>query len=134
MKTLLIIFCLLSFSLQNKETKMKVTIGSKVFIATLVDNEATRELKKLLPMTVKMTELNGNEKYFHLADDLPTSDAKAGTIQSGDILLYSGNSLVLFYETFSSSYSYTKIGRIENISGLKQSLGTGNVSVKFEIE
>ncbi len=113
---------------------MKITIGSRVFTVTLFDNDTTKELKKILPITLKMIELNGNEKYYHLSTDLPTNASKPGTINAGDILLFGNNSLVLFYETFSSSYSYTKIGRINDISGLKDAVGTGNVDVTFEIK
>ena len=56
-------------------------------------------------MTLEMTELNGNEKYHHLSTRLPTNAISPGTIQNGDIMLYGNHSLVLFYETFKTSYS-----------------------------
>jgi hypothetical protein len=126
-------FVLLSMS-DTKEDQMKIIIGTKVFRATLFDSPVTLALKKLLPMQVKMIELNGNEKYFHLSTELPTNASKPGKIRAGEIMLFGSNSLVIFYETFLSSYSYTKIGRVNDITGLKDAVGTGNVEVKFEIE
>ena len=88
----------------------------------------------MLPLTVNMVELNGNEKYVDLPRSLPTSAANPGTIQNGDLMLYGSSTLVLFYKTFSTSYSYTKMGRIDDVTGLVAALGTGNVRVTFELE
>ena len=112
--------------------KMKITIGSAVFIATLDNNATTKDFKAMLPLTINMNELNGNEKFFDLLNDLPTNATKPATIQNGDLMLYGSKTLVLFYKTFSTSYSYTRIGRIENPSGLTAALGSGNATVTFE--
>ena len=116
------------------KNKMKITISQKTFTATLYDNPAVAALKGMLPLTIEMTELNGNEKYFHFATDLPTDAAKPGTIQAGDLMLWQSNSLVLFYKSFRTSYSYTKLGRLDDASGLAVVVGSGNVKVKFELE
>jgi hypothetical protein len=119
----------------NTDTmKMKITIGTTVFTASFYDNAAATAFKAKLPMTINMTEFNGNEKYFDLPTALPASASNPGTIQNGDLMLYGSNTLVLFYKTFSTSYSYTRIGRIENPSGLADALGAGNVTVKLESE
>ena len=112
--------------------KMKITIGSETFTATLRDNRTVAALKAMLPLTLEMKELNGNEKYFHLSKDLPTDATNPGTIQAGDLMLYESNSLVLFYKTFRTSYSYTRLGRIDDTRGLAVAVGSGNVTVKFD--
>jgi hypothetical protein len=111
---------------------MKITIGSNTFTVTLDDNSTVDALKPMLPLTVEMTELNGNEKYFDLPTKLPVAAAKPGTIQAGDLMLWQSNTLVLFYKSFRTSYSYTRIGRIDNASGLAAAVGSGNVKVRFE--
>ncbi len=113
-------------------SKMKLKIGNSTFIATLYDNAAAIAFKSLLPMTVSMVELNGNEKYADLSPSLPTAASNRGNIQNGDLMLYGSSTLVLFYKTFSTSYSYTKLGRIDDVTGLVAALGAGNVTVTFE--
>jgi hypothetical protein len=113
---------------------MKVAIGSKWFKATLDDNPTVARLKELLPLTLDMIELNGNEKYYHLSTRLPTDAVSPGTVQVGDLMLYGNNSLVLFYKTFETSYRYTRLGRIDDPSGLAAAVGAGDVSVTFELE
>ena len=115
-------------------TTMKITVGAAVFKATLYDNPTATAFKSLLPLTIKMVELNGNEKYVDLSHNLPTSAANPGTIQNGDLMLYGSATLVLFYKTFFTSYSYTKLGRIDDVTGLVAALGSGNVTVSFEVE
>ena len=108
-----------------------VTINKTPFTATLENNETVREFLDLLPLTVDMTELNGNEKYCY--QSLPVDSRQIDVIQTGDLMLYGSNCIVLFYQTFSSSYSYTRLGRIDHTTGLKDILGQGNVTVNFHI-
>ena len=111
--------------------QITISVNGTSFDAVLADSETGRVFAELLPLTITMTELNGNEKYHYLDGSLPTDSYKPWTIEAGDLLLYGNNCVVLFYETFSSSYSYTRIGKLTSADGLKTALGTGNVSVTF---
>lgn len=111
-----------------------IKVGGKEFTATLLDNPTASAFKAMLPLTINMTELNGNEKYFRLSNNLQTNASNPGTINSGDLMLWGSNTLVLFYESFSTSYSYTKLGKITNVTGLVAALGTGNVTVTIELK
>ena len=110
---------------------MHITIGSAQFTATFDDNETARAFKAMLPLTVKMTDLNANEKYYRLPGRLPTTASNPGMIQAGDVMLYGSDTLVLFYKTFRTSYRYTRIAKVDDASGLAASLGSGDVTVTF---
>jgi len=112
---------------------MRMTVGSRVFTATLSDSATTKAFKAMLPLAVRMNDLNANEKYVDLADDLPRQASSPGTIHTGDLMLYGTNTLVLFYKTFATSYSYTRIGNVDDVTGLAAVLGSGNVTVRFEL-
>ena len=116
------------------ENKLKIKIGEKTFTATLLDNPTTTAFKALLPLTIKMNELNNNEKYVDLSKSLPINPSVPTSIQSGDLMMYGKKTLVLFYKGFSTSYSYTKIGKIDDITGLVTALGSGDISITFEQE
>ena len=115
------------------ERHLTITINGMAFTATLADNDAANAFADLLPLTLNMNEMNGNEKYHYLDNSLPTDSYRPGIIQTGDLMLYGSSCIVLFYETFSSGYSYTRLGRIDNPEGLATAVGNGNVSVSFTI-
>lgn len=117
----------------NTMPQLKIEAGGQVFTATLEDNPTTRALLERLPMTISMGELNGNEKYYYLPDSLPTDSHRPGNIRAGDLMLYGSDCLVLFYESFSSGYSYTRLGSIDDPSGLTAALGRGAVDVTFQV-
>lgn len=117
----------------QESTKIKITIGPTSFIATTYDNATAKAFISLLPMTVIMSELNGNEKYYYMSDNLPTATERPSQIKTGDLMLYSSNCIVIFHKTFSSSYNYTRIGYMDNPTGLETALGSGNPTVTFEV-
>ena len=112
--------------------QIRIIIGTASFTATLEDNATTKAFKASLPITVNMTEQAGNEKFYYLPTALPTSTVTPGTIFAGDLMLWGNSCLVLFYETFSSPYSYTRIGKIDKPSGLSAAVGDRNITVTFE--
>jgi hypothetical protein len=113
--------------------KIKITVNSQTFSATLLDNNSAKAFREMLPMTINMIELNGNEKYYDLPNSLPTNPSNPGTIRNGDLMLYGSRTLVLFYKNFPTSYSYTKLGSIDDVTGLTAALGSGNVTITFEV-
>ena len=113
--------------------QLKIEAGGQIFTATLLDNPTTRALLERLPATLSMGELNGNEKYCYLPDSLPTGAQKPGNIHAGDLMLYGSDCLVLFYESFSSGYSYTRLGSVDSPGQLAAALGRGSVDVTFQV-
>lgn len=106
--------------------------GDKVFELTLIDNAAAQAFLSSFPLTLEMKELNGNEKYAYLDTTFPTDSYYPKTIETGDVMLYGNNCIVVFYKTFSTSYSYTKIGKLSPTDSLQEALGTGNITIKFK--
>lgn len=117
-----------------EQEKIKITVNSQIFTATLSEQAAAKALKELLPMTISMTELNGNEKYYEFTKSFPANSSKVESIQCGDLMLYGSKTLVLFYQSFSTPYRYTKLGTINETKGLAAALGSGNVTITFELE
>lgn len=113
---------------------MKIAIGATTFTVSLEDNPTTAKLIARLPFSIIMEELNGNEKFHFFKESFPQNPSVPSTIYEGDLMLYGDNCLVLFYKTFKTTYSYTRIGHIDNISGLKEALGKGNVVVGFSVK
>ncbi len=114
--------------------QLMITIGSRTFDATLLDNPTVTEFKSRLPLTITMSELNGNEKLYRFSTDFPVNPSNPGTINTGDLMVYGSNTVVLFYEGLNTSYSYTRMGKIDDPTGLRNALGTGNVTVTFKME
>ncbi len=107
---------------------VKAIINGKEYIINLEDNETAIKFVSLLPQELNMSELNGNEKYIYLDTTLPTNSLRPKRINAGDVMLYGDNCLVIFYKSFDTSYSYTKIGHVDNLPDL----GNGSVTIKFE--
>ena len=118
----------------KKEQVMTVEVNGQKFEAELYDNDTADTFKKMLPITFSMNKHNGNEKYIYMDQSLPSASEKIGSIQNGDIMLFGSDCLVVFYESFQTSYTYTRIGYIKNPDGLTSALGSGNVEVSFYLE
>ena len=110
---------------------MWMTVGERRFAITLTNNAAARAFAAQVPLTLDMSELNGNEKHADLPKGLPPNASRPGTIRAGDLMLYGTNTVVAFYSTFNSSYSYTRLGRIDGPTGLAQALGPRGIRVVF---
>ena len=110
---------------------IKISVNGQTFTATLEDSPTARAFSEMLPLETDMQELNGNEKYFYLDKNLPSNAARVGKISAGDVMLFGDNCVVIFYKDFSTSYSYTRLGKI-NSADLEKILGNGNVRVNFE--
>ncbi len=117
---------------ERNMSEIKITIAGKNFTAIPANTPAAAKFLKRLPLTLRMNELNGNEKYAGLSDKLPADPACPGRIGSGELMLYGNSTLVLFYESFPTSYSYTRIGKITDVRGLKEAVGRENITVTFE--
>ena len=115
------------------KTKGTLTVGTSTFPAEFENNTSAKAFLKMFPLTVKMSELNGNEKYKYLQSELPTNEQAVKEIKAGDIMLYGSDCVVLFYESFSTDYKYIRLGRITDTSGLSKALGTGSAKVIFSI-
>ena len=109
---------------------MDMTVNGRTFSISLEQNETASAFKEMLPLTLEMSELNGNEKYYYLDRDLPVLE-DSGHITAGDVMLYGSRCIVVFYKSFDTPYSYTKIGHIADYSALQDALGSGSVSVTF---
>ena len=116
---------------EEVEHVISIEINGQTFSATLADNDTARAFAARLPMTLDMRELNGNEKYFYLDEPLPAAAQRVGQIRAGDLMLFGSDCVVLFYENFATSYTYTPIGRIDDPAGLAEALGRGSAEVAF---
>lgn len=119
---------------QRDKIKINLIVNNKTFTATLENNETTRALTSMFPMTLNMSDLHSNEKYNYLDTNLTTNSSRPNRINAGDIKLYGNNCLVVFYEDFSNSYSYTDLGRVDDVDAFVSELGRGNVTVTFELD
>lgn len=108
-----------------------LSAGNETFAVALEDNDAANALMKLLQngsVTISLNDYGGFEKVGALGTDLPADDAYT-TTQAGDIVLYQGNQIVIFYG--SNSWSYTRLGKIDDLTGWEDALGSGDVTVTF---
>lgn len=115
------------------ENTFYVSVGGVSFSAAFAETSGAQALKELLsngPITISMSDYGGFEKVGSLGQSLTTSDSQT-TTQSGDIVLYQGNQIVIFYG--SNSWSYTRLGKINDLTGWADALGSGDVSVTLSL-
>lgn len=118
---------------ENMDRKVIVEVNGSRFTATLENNEAVDALVEMMrekPVTIQMSDYAGFEKVGPLGTSLPTSSRQT-TTQAGDIVLYQGDQIVIFYG--SNSWSYTRLGKIDDLTGWKDALGNGDVTLTFSL-
>ena len=135
MRTLLLTLLMLTLMTATAQTSINLAVNGQTMTATLADNDATRELTRMLeedPLTIDMSDYGGFEKVGDLPKSLPTADRQISTVP-GDIMLYQGNSMVIFYGT--NSWAYTPLGKIDGktASEIKSFLAGNNVKVTISL-
>lgn len=116
------------------EREILIRVGDQTFTAILHNNDSAKSIFDMLPFTLDMADMNLNEKFYYFDKSFPINSERVEKISYGDLMLYGSDCLVLFYESFSTMYTYTPLGYIENTNGLKEALGKGNVTVTFSAE
>ncbi len=111
----------------DKMKETEIIIDWETYVLSFEDNETADCLVSILPLELEMNELNGNEKYVYLDKTLTTDAYNPGQINKGDVMLFGNDCLVIFYKSFNTPYSYTRVGKIENLPDL------GNKNVKVTI-
>ncbi len=115
---------------EKKVDKVYISINNQKLEVNLEDNSTASALVKMLPLELSMDDLNNNEKYVYLDESLPTNIYSPKHIEAGDVMLFGDNCLVIFYESFDTTYDYSKIGHIDNMP----KLDSGNISVSIIVE
>lgn len=119
---------------EDTEMKLQIEAGGSTFTAALEDNEAVTAFVEILedePIVIEMDDYSGFEKVGSLGTSLPASDSRM-TTHAGDIVLYNGSQIVMFYG--SNSWSYTKLAEVDDLTGWEEALGNESVTVTFSIE
>ena len=118
----------------NMGRKIIVEVNGSRFTATLENNKAADALEEMVqeePVTVQMSDYAGFEKVGSLGTSLPASNRQT-TTHAGDIVLYQGNQIVIFYG--SNSWSYTRLGKIDDLTGWEEALGNGDATLTLSPE
>lgn len=118
-------------SVQSASAGPCLQVGKQKFSLTWADTKAAAELRRQLPLAETFTEINGNEKYYKLSHSLPTADEDVQEIHAGDIMLYDGRYVVVFYRDFATTYRYTPLGHLDDAKGLADALGKDNVALSL---
>lgn len=123
--------------LESEETTtmnhLVITVGDQVFQGAFANTETAEAFKRRLPLSITMDDLHSNEKYYYFSSSFPIAEEQIGQINTGDLMLYGSNCLVLFYQSFSTNYSYSRIATLDDPNGLTQVLGKRDVEITFEV-
>ena len=118
----------------REEAQFYVEINGRQFSITLDDSPTAEAFRDLIPAVWDMEELHGNEKFIYLDGSLPSNSRSVGYIETGDLMLYGDSCIVLFYDSFSTSYGYTRIGWVDDPDGLPEIVGNGDITASFGLE
>ncbi len=122
--------CDVTVKAKSAAKNLTLTANGKSFTLKLNSSAAAKKLRSMLPLTLTMNELNGNEKYYYTDTEFPGTEKTFSTINSGDLMVFGGNCLVLFYDKIEGSpYEYISLGKLTSTKGLKAALGAGNVKI-----
>ncbi len=115
---------------------LNIAIGETTLTGTLADNSSAQALVDLLangPVTIQMRDYERMEKVSPLPTSLPTNDSQT-TTQAGDLILYQGDQLVIYYAP--NTWSFTRLGKIDDVTApeLKQILGDGDIDITLSLQ
>lgn len=119
---------------EKEQVNMWMMIDGNRFEVMSENNATAHAFAAQLPLTLNMEDLHSNEKYAQLPNALPTNASRVNTIHNGDIMLYGSSTLVVFYKSFPSSYSYTRIGRVSQPDQLADVLGQDDMQIEFSLD
>ena len=120
----------------EEEVKMKLLIGETEVAVQWEDNDSVAALRELVadkPLTIALSMYGGFEQVGSIGTSLPRNDVQTVT-EAGDIVLYAGNQIVIFYG--SNSWAYTRLGKVTDQSAeeLAELLGKENVEIRLEMK
>lgn len=119
---------------EDEKMSINIQIKDMNYHAEIDDNIIVKELLEMLPLTLSMQHLNDQEVYGYLTEDLSASNDYTGAIHAGDIMLFNDRCLVLFYEDFTTSYRYTRIGHISSAENLREVLADDLIDITFSLD
>lgn len=116
--------------------KLLIQVNDTTFTATLEENSSAKTFAEFLlqgDLTLDMHDYGSFEKVADLPRSFPRNDKQINT-DAGDIILYQGNSITIYYDK--NSWNFTRLARIDNVNKkrLKEILGKGNVKATFSLE
>lgn len=119
--------------MQKQASMAMLSVKDTSFTIDLADNDTAAAFADMLPLKTEMTELNGNEKYVYLDTTLPSNATNPKSIEAGDVMLYGNDCLVVFYKSHQTTYNYTRIGKIADVSKLVETVANGSIKAEFTL-